>query len=101
VAERRSIAEGMQTLEEEPIDPAKAKQFVFGAKSKTSEPSEPTRPTAGLKRTPLSTRIRSDYFDAIKRASLERQLQGQGISTLIEILEEALEPWLKSNGLLP
>ena len=35
-----------------------------------------------------------------ERASLERQLKGQGTSTLIEILEEAIEPWLKSHDYL-
>lgn len=37
---------------------------------------------------------------ALKRASLERQLQGVEPSRLQDILEEALEPWLKANGYL-
>jgi hypothetical protein len=49
---------------------------------------------------PLSTRIRSDFFAALKRASLERQLSKSEPHTLIEILEQAIEPWLKSNGYL-
>jgi len=37
---------------------------------------------------------------ALKRASLERQLQGTEPSTLRDILEEAIEPWLRTNGYL-
>jgi len=37
---------------------------------------------------PLTTRIRSDYGAALKRASLERQLAGQVPNTLQDILEE-------------
>jgi hypothetical protein len=33
-----------------------------------------------------------------QRASLERQLNGTAPNTLQDILEEALEPWLRSNG---
>lgn len=51
-------------------------------------------------RSPLTTRIRSDLATALKRASLERQLAGEKPNTLQEILEEALEPWLKEKGYL-
>jgi hypothetical protein len=57
-----------------------------------------TPPYAG--RSPLTTRIRSDLATALKRASLERQLAGEKPNTLQEILEEALEPWLKEKGYL-
>jgi hypothetical protein len=43
----------------------------------------------------------SDYATALKRASLERQLQGILPNTLQDILEEALEPWLRNHGCLP
>ena len=46
----------------------------------------------------FSTKVRSDYAAALKRASLERQLNGVYPNTLQDILEEALEPWLRSNG---
>jgi hypothetical protein len=100
LAERRSLLEGLQTPEP-PIDPVKAREFVYGAKTRAGGPASSASHSANLARTPLSTRIRSDYFAALKRASLERQLKHQETSTLIEILEEAIEPWLKSNGYLP
>ena len=53
-----------------------------------------------ISRMPLTTRIRTDYATALKRASLERQLSGTVPNTLQDILEEALEPWLRSNGYL-
>ena len=49
---------------------------------------------------PLTTRVRADFAAALKRASLERQLDGVIPNTLQDILEEALEPWLRSNGYL-
>jgi hypothetical protein len=55
-------------------------------------------PTA--ERVPITTRIRGDFARALKRASLERQLSGVEPSTLQDMLEEAIEPWLRSNRLL-
>jgi hypothetical protein len=49
---------------------------------------------------PLTTRIRTDLATALKRASLERQLSGEKPNTVQDILEEALEPWLKGKGYL-
>ena len=49
---------------------------------------------------PLSTRMRADFAAALKRASLERQLASVEPNTLTDILEQAVEPWLRSNGYL-
>ena len=57
-------------------------------------------PRRSIPRSPLSTRIRTDFAKALKRASLDRQLKGVEPNTLCDILEQALEPWLKSNGYL-
>ncbi len=57
-------------------------------------------PSTVTSRSPISTRIRSDFALALKRASLERQLKGVEPHTLQDILEQAIEPWLKSNGYL-
>jgi hypothetical protein len=61
-----------------------------------AEAAEPKAPP--LSRVPISTRIRTDFAAALKRASLERQLEGVEPNTLQDILEEAIEPWLKANG---
>ncbi|MHC5540635.1 hypothetical protein ACYOEI_20650, partial [Singulisphaera rosea] len=60
----------------------------------------PSNTTATLSRVPLSTRMRSDFAAALKRASLERQLEGVEPNTLQDILEQAVEPWLRNNGYL-
>ncbi|MFA8020493.1 hypothetical protein ACEN2Q_22360 [Bremerella cremea] len=38
--------------------------------------------------------------ESLKRASLQRQLEKVEPNTLTEILEEAVEPWLKKHGYL-
>ena len=99
---RRPLIEGLK--QPVAIDPSVEKNFVFPAKS-TAAP-EPTPPATNsrstpIARSPISTRIRSDFATALKRASLERQLQGVEPNTLQDFLEEAIEPWLKKHGYLP
>lgn len=95
MAERRSLTEGLKATPA-PIDNGKEKSFVYGEKDQ-GQPAA----AAVVNRAPLSTRIRADMFAALKRASLERQLKGHSPHTIIEIIEEAMEPWLRSNGYLP
>jgi hypothetical protein len=49
---------------------------------------------------PVNVRVRPDIAQALKAASLERELQGIEPFTKREIVEQALEPWLKKNGYL-
>lgn len=95
MAERRSLVEGIKPPAP-PVDPAVEHEFVFGKKATPSG-----RPNKAITRTPLSSKIRADFAAALKRASLERQLKGIYPNTLQDILEEAIEPWLKTNGYLP
>jgi hypothetical protein len=44
--------------------------------------------------------MRADFAEALKRASLERQLAKVEPNTLQDMLEQAVEPWLRSNGYL-
>lgn len=95
MAERRSLTEGLKATPL--VDVVKEKAFVYGEK----EPAKPNVSAAAtLNRVPISTRIRDDFARALKRASLERQLEGKEPNTLQDILEEAIEPWLKANGYL-
>ena len=96
MAERRTLTQGLKETPP-PIDVAKEKAFVFGDKE-PAKPAAPVVPAASLNRVPISTRIRDDFARALKRASLERQLEGREPNTLQDILEEAIEPWLKANG---
>jgi hypothetical protein len=96
MAERRPLTEGLKTPPQVPaVDPQREREFVHGTKATaTTEP----RAASPFARVPISTRIRSEYAEALKRASLERQLKKVEPNTLQDILEEAIEPWLKSNG---
>jgi hypothetical protein len=93
MGERRSLTDGLKAAPP-PLDHEVAKRFIHGDKAEAIVQPQMHK----IARMPLSTRIRSDFFAALKRASLERQLEGKEPNTLIEILEEAVEPWLKSNG---
>ncbi len=101
MTDRRSLIDGLKQTPS--IDPKVEKDFVFKSKpNQTGEGTPPTSPTtvAPIARSPISTRIRADFATALKRASLERQLSNTEPNTLQDILEEAIEPWLKSNGYL-
>ena len=104
--ERRPLVEGLKSAVAT-ADPVKEKEFVYGEKN-DGKPEKPETPlpasiqTAAnvLSRVPLSTRMRGDFATALKRASLERQLEGIEPNTLTDILEQAVEPWLRNNGYL-
>ncbi len=93
MAERRSLADGLK-----PPERTAEAAFVYNTKPADGPPAPARRAAVG--RSPLTTRIRTDLATALKRASLERQLNGVEPSAVQEILEEALEPWLKTNGYL-
>ncbi len=97
MADRRSLIEGLNSTPP-PMDVHREKEFVYGTKDKPAEPAK--APAPAVSRVPISTRIRADFSTALKRASLERQLNGTQPNTLQDILEEAIEPWLRSNGYL-
>ena len=104
MSQRRSLVEGLK--EAPTVNPDLEKAFVQGAKAARPPELPPapapavTVPRPIVARVPLSTRIRGDYSTALKRASLERQLAGVLPNTLTDILEEAIEPWLRANGYL-
>lgn len=98
--ERRSLIDGLKATPQ--VDSEREKEFVHRRPSgRTSEPvASQLASLASVPRMPISTRMRVDLAEALKRASLQRQLDKVEPSTLIEILEQAVEPWLKSNGYL-
>lgn len=102
---RRSLVHGIKP------DPALEQQFVRTGTAHGPEAAEPAkehpgpredkpRATNTVSRSPFTTRVRTDFAEALKRASLQRQLDGIEPNTLQDILEEALEPWLRKNGYL-
>jgi hypothetical protein len=100
MAERRPLVAGLKSQVD--VDPTREKQFVYGhPDDQAGQPNNHAPEPKGhnpVGRVPLTTRVRSDYAAALKRASLERQLAGQTPNTLQDILEEALGPWLKDHG---
>jgi hypothetical protein len=103
---RRPLVEGLKTSVP-PVDPQKESEFVYGQKGEaqpesSARPATNEQPPAAIPpaRVPLSTRMRGDFAEALKTASLERQLKKIQPSTLTDILEEAVEPWLRKHGYL-
>jgi len=94
VVERRPLTDGLKPSAP-PADAQRERDFVYHNKTTNGTPQE--QPPS---RVPISTRVRADFAAALKRASLERQLNAVEPNTLQDILEEAIEPWLKSNGYL-
>jgi len=94
MVERRPLIEGIKTPVPA-VNPELERQFVHGTKTAAAPSPATSQPSA---RVPISTRIRAEYAESLKRASLERQLNKVEPNTLQDILEEAIEPWLRSNG---
>ncbi len=97
MTERRHLSEGLLPPRSSTpgVDPQREREFVHGAKvAATSAPAI----SQTVRRVPISTRIRAEFATALKRASLERQLNGVEPSSVQDMLEQIIEPWLKSNG---
>ena len=104
MAERRALVEGLKAAEA--ADRAKEKAFVFGQDN--AHPHEApggaadlplarnVKPAAG--RVPLTTRVRPDIADRLKRVSLGRQLDNIEPSAVQDIVEEALELWFAADA---
>lgn len=120
--ERRSLVEGLKT------DPEMQKleeEFVFGAKRRSEPAIEPVEDEPSLPkvseeappaaappallvdrtvlpqisgRVPVTTRCTPEVASALKRASLQRQLAGVEPYYVQDIMEEALEQWLRGKG---
>ena len=81
-------------IQESPTQPPLPQSVVAAAQVSA------TSPLTGVGRVPVGARVRTELAAALKRASLERQLQGIQPNSVQEILEEALELWLHKHGYL-
>jgi hypothetical protein len=99
MVERRSLTEGLKAPLP-PVDAQREKDFVYGNKQPAQAQQHKQAAAQNLGRVPISTRIRGDFAAALKRASLELQLNSVEPNTLQDILEQAVERWLKSHGYL-
>ncbi|RCS49495.1 hypothetical protein DTL42_13300 [Bremerella cremea] len=105
MSQRRSLVTG---LEETPDLKALERKFVFGDKEESTDVSDATLESVSHTnesvlpqyrgRVPLTTRCRPELASALKRASLKRQLEGKEPYRIQEILEDAIEKWLRSQG---
>jgi hypothetical protein len=98
MATRRTLVEGLK--ETPAVDPNLEKQYVFSKPGNPAAAPKPTNAAGTIARTPVSTRLRTYLAEALKRASLQRQLEKVEPNSLTEILEAAVEPWLKDHGYL-
>jgi hypothetical protein len=117
--ERRSLVDGL--LPSEVAQEEKEKAFVYGTPAtpepqvETASPVDNDVPVAAAVphttydskilpqfagRVPVTTRTRPEVATALKRASLTRQLNGIEPYYVQDIMEEALESWLRTNGYL-
>lgn len=104
--ERRSLVDGMTSQQDNRVNRSIEEQFVRSGQATTDDsvaanqeppPPAPNPPanrqnTSTMSRLPLSTRVRADYATALKRASLERQLNGTTPNTLQGISATARHP---------
>jgi hypothetical protein len=113
MAERKSLKEGLLQISPG-VDPVQVEEFIVHGKPRAaSAPAESAGSPAprgaevdtgkaarALGRAPLTIRFQAAFATALKRASLERQLKGVHPYTLQDIVEEAVEPWLRDKGYL-
>ena len=77
---------------EVPTQPALPASVVAAAQVPTLSP------LTGVGRVPVGARVRTELASMLKRASLERQLQGIEPNSVQEIIEDSLELWLHKHG---
>jgi hypothetical protein len=94
MADRRSLTEGIDATPE-PKTTLAERQFVHGPKARPPTWAVDRRATA-----PVNGRLRADFVELLKKASLTRELEGIEPHTHRDILEQALEAWLRTNGYL-
>jgi hypothetical protein len=85
-----------------PIDgslaaPATETEFAEATRTKPRAKSTGVRPVGLI---PVTVRLRPEVAGALKRASLQRQLAGESIFTQQDLVELALEPWLRRERYL-
>jgi hypothetical protein len=112
MAERRSLSEGLR--ETPSVDKSLEELFVFGKTAVPAQPKIGTLPRPGAApadapvqpastvsnvavRVPLTSRVRPEIANALKRMSLERRLAGREPNTVQEIIENALDAWLSQQ----
>ena len=84
--------------EKEASVPKQKQPETFTAPKNTEPQTDAAVMTPGL--IPIHVRVSPEIAGALKTAALQRELRGVEPFTKREIVEQALEPWLKKNGYL-
>jgi hypothetical protein len=87
-----------QLTPEPPVKVTKASAKPVNRRSRPEPKSQDTDlPHGGLRNllVPLTTRLQPATFAALRRAALERRLNGLEPATVQEIIEEAIRNWLE------
>jgi len=79
------------------LEPALVREFVT-QEVRTTPQKSPANRSVGM--IAITVRLRPEIANGLKRASLERQLAGETLFTQQDMVESALEPWLKQQGFL-
>ena len=91
-------------IEEKETHAATASRQERDPASRVAKPAPPKKPKVSVLHAtllvPVTVRLRPEIAGALKRASLQRQLNGIGTYTQQDIVEDALVPWLACEGLL-
>ena len=101
MAERRSLTTVVNSIPH--TDPEVMRAFVTQEKMAAASPPHTAMPKpapsfqpVGL--IPITVRLRPEIAGALKRASLERQLDNAEFFSQQEIVERALAAWLRENS---
>lgn len=103
--ERRLLSTAVQGVPN--ADPVAVRQFVTQERTppglgvstaSVGMPHASSKSLTPVGLIPVTVRLRPALAGALKRASLERQLAGEEVFTQQELVEQALEPWLRSLG---
>ena len=78
-------------------DQQEASSTDLSAKRRWRKPKNKVIPIGLI---PVTVRLRPEVAGALKRASLELQLHGEEVHTQQDLVEQCLEPWLRSEGFL-
>lgn len=102
---RRTLTDGIAEIAPPPSPNAAAElsaraEFLHGGASSTGHRAMRTAAMVAGGAS-LNTRIHPDVLMALRQASLQRKLDGVEPSSLRDIVEEAVTPWLKKYGYLP
>jgi hypothetical protein len=98
--ERKPEIPESEEKEEARLPQAERASEVFSASDELRRKPKGKKSPIPVGLIPVTVRLKPEIAAALKRASLERQLSGEEVYTQQDLVELALEPWLRSEGYL-